>query len=55
MKLHRYPKADGKCFVCGEDTRLPIHQECGDKVKEKRRKYKTGEYKKEFIDYMADK
>ena len=34
-------KHSGKCFVCDEDTTLPIHQECGKKLEKKKKKAKA--------------
>lgn len=54
MKHNMEFKKTGKCFVCGEDTRLLIHKECGEKMdKIKREKAKAGKYKRDYIDYLA--
>jgi len=47
----------GKCHVCGEDTRLLIHQECGKKMdaktKRRKRSRKLKAYDERFIDRMT--
>ena len=44
----------GKCFVCGEDTSLLIHKECGEKMdKLKKAKAKAKKYSKGYVDHLA--
>lgn len=52
MKHNFMFKHTGKCFVCGEDTNLPIHKECGDKINKKKRRKKK-EYSKSYINHLA--
>jgi hypothetical protein len=54
MKHNMGFEKTGKCFVCGEDTRLLIHKECGEKMdKLKKRKAKAKKYSKDYVNHLA--
>ena len=42
MKHNMNFEKSGKCFVCGEDTKLLIHKECGKKMDKLNKKKKGG-------------
>jgi len=54
MKHDMEFKHSGKCFICGEDTQLLIHQECGKKMDEKRKLAKAKKYSDKYVDYLSN-
>ena len=54
MKHDMKFKHDGKCFVCGLPTKLPIHKKCGAKLdgrKKVQKRKKLKRYNETFIGY----
>jgi len=47
-------KHTGKCFVCGEDTQLLIHEKCGKKMDAiKKKKPKAKKYSDKYAGYLS--